>query len=223
MRAVRDDARPFAPSAPRSDRLADGVAGNGIVPAGWSARCCYAGRWKEKVQRSLLTLKALTYAETGGIVAAPTASLPEQLGGERNWDYRYCWLRDAALTLMALASAGYREEARAWRAWLQRSVAGSPNQLQIMYGLSGERQLTEWEVPWLPGYHGATPVRIGNAASSQLQLCVRRTHGRHLPCAQGCARSNRVSLGAATNVDRTSRTNLRATGRWNLGSKRRSP
>ncbi len=139
---------------------------------GWSARCCYAGRWKEKVQRSLLTLKALTYAETGGIVAAPTASLPEQLGGERNWDYRYCWLRDAALTLMALASAGYREEARAWRAWLQRSVAGSPNQLQIMYGLSGERQLTEWEVPWLPGYHGATPVRIGNAASSQLQLDV---------------------------------------------------
>ena len=139
---------------------------------GWSARCCYAGRWKETVQRSLLTLKALTYAETGGIVAAPTTSLPEQLGGERNWDYRYCWLRDATLTLMALSSAGYREEARAWRAWLQRSVAGSPNQLQIMYGLSGERQLTEWEVPWLPGYHGAAPVRIGNAASVQLQLDV---------------------------------------------------
>ena len=139
---------------------------------GWSARCSYTGRRKEAVQRSLLTLKALTYAETGGIVAAPTTSLPEQLGGERNWDYRYCWLRDATLTLMALMSAGYREEAQAWRAWLQRSVAGSPNQLQIMYGLSGERQLTEWEVPWLPGYQGAAPVRIGNAASNQLQLDV---------------------------------------------------
>jgi len=140
----------------------------------WSARCSYTstGRRREAVQRSLLTLKALTYAETGGIVAAPTTSLPEQLGGQRNWDYRYCWLRDATLTLMALASAGYREEAQAWRAWLQRSVAGSPNQLQIMYGLSGERQLTEWEVPWLPGYQGAAPVRIGNAASVQLQLDV---------------------------------------------------
>src|SRR5215813_4146784 len=138
----------------------------------WSARCSYSGRNREAVQRSLLTLKALTYAETGGIVAAPTTSLPEQLGGQRNWDYRYCWLRDATLTLMALASAGYREEAQAWRAWLQRSVAGSPNQLQIMYGLSGERQLTEWEVPWLPGYQGAAPVRIGNAASVQLQLDV---------------------------------------------------
>jgi len=138
----------------------------------WSARCSYSGRNREAVQRSLLTLKALTYAETGGIVAAPTTSLPEQLGGQRNWDYRYCWLRDATLTLLALASAGYREEAQAWRAWLQRSVAGSPNQLQIMYGLSGERQLTEWEVPWLPGYQGAAPVRIGNAASVQLQLDV---------------------------------------------------
>jgi carbohydrate kinase (thermoresistant glucokinase family) len=138
----------------------------------WSARCSYTGRSRDAVQRSLLTLKALTYAETGGIVAAPTTSLPEQLGGQRNWDYRFCWLRDATLTLMALAAAGYREEARAWRAWLQRSVAGSPNQLQIMYGLSGERQLTEWEVPWLPGYQSAAPVRIGNAASGQLQLDV---------------------------------------------------
>jgi carbohydrate kinase (thermoresistant glucokinase family) len=138
----------------------------------WSSRCCYGGRNREAVHRSLLTLKALTYAQTGGIVAAPTTSLPEQLGGERNWDYRYCWLRDATLTLMALSSAGYREEAQAWRAWLQRSVAGSPNQLQIMYGLSGERQLTEWEVPWLPGYQGAAPVRIGNAAAVQLQLDV---------------------------------------------------
>ena len=139
---------------------------------GWSARCSYSGRSREAVLRSLLTLKALTYAQTGGIVAAPTTSLPEQLGGQRNWDYRYCWLRDATFTLMALMSAGYREEAQAWREWLHRTVAGSPQQLQIMYGLSGERQLIEWEVPWLPGYHGATPVRIGNAASLQLQLDV---------------------------------------------------
>src|SRR6266404_4646560 len=138
----------------------------------WSERCASAGPWSDVVKRSLVVLKGLTYAETGGIVAAPTTSLPEQLGGQRNWDYRYCWLRDATFTLMALVSAGYREEARAWRAWLQRSVAGSPHQLQIMYGLSGERQLLEWEVPWLPGYQGATPVRVGNAASGQLQLDV---------------------------------------------------
>jgi len=138
----------------------------------WSGRCTYAGPWREAVQRSLLTLKALTFAPTGGIVAAPTTSLPEQLGGERNWDYRYCWLRDATFTLLALSSAGYREEAQAWRDWLQRSVAGSPDQIQIMYGLSGERQLIEWQASWLPGYQGAAPVRIGNAASDQLQLDV---------------------------------------------------
>ena len=138
----------------------------------WSGRCSHAGPWRESVKRSLLTLKALTYAETGGIIAAPTTSLPEQLGGERNWDYRYCWLRDATFTLMALVSAGYRDEAQAWGQWLMRSVAGSPNQLQIMYGVSGERQLLEWEVPWLPGYQGAAPVRVGNAASAQLQLDV---------------------------------------------------
>src|ERR1700730_146894 len=138
----------------------------------WSGRCTYAGPWREAVQRSLLTLKALTFAPTGGIVAAPTTSLPEQLRGERNWDYRYCWLRDATFTLLALNSAGYREEAQAWRDWLQRSVAGSPDQIQIMYGLSGERQLFEWQATWLPGYQGAAPVRIGNAASDQLQLDV---------------------------------------------------
>src|SRR5215468_1089747 len=138
----------------------------------WSSRCSHLGPWREAVKRSLLTLKALTYAETGGIVAALTTSLPEQLGGQRNWDYRFCWLRDATFTLMALVSAGYRDEARAWGQWLRRSVAGSPHQLQIMYGLSGERQLIEWEVPWLPGYRGAAPVRVGNAASAQLQIDV---------------------------------------------------
>ena len=123
-------------------------------------------------QRSLLTLKALTFRPTGGIVAAPTTSLPEALGGSRNWDYRYCWLRDATLTLLALMGGGYFEEAQAWRDWLRRSVAGSPDQLQIMYGLAGERRLIEWEADWLPGYQGARPVRIGNAAHGQLQLDV---------------------------------------------------
>jgi GH15 family glucan-1,4-alpha-glucosidase len=138
----------------------------------WSARCHYRGRWREPVMRSLLTLKALTFRDTGGIVAAPTTSLPEQLGGNRNWDYRFCWLRDATLTLQALMQAGYYDEAHAWRDWLHRSVAGSPDQLQIMYGIAGERRLTEVRVPWLPGYAGSLPVRIGNAASDQLQLDV---------------------------------------------------
>jgi GH15 family glucan-1,4-alpha-glucosidase len=138
----------------------------------WAARCTYEGEWREAVMRSLLTLKALTYGPTGGIVAAPTTSLPEQLGGTRNWDYRFCWLRDATLTLLALMDAGYVEEAGAWRNWLLRAAAGSPSQVQIMYGLSGERMLREWEVGWLPGYEGAAPVRVGNAASVQLQLDV---------------------------------------------------
>ena len=138
----------------------------------WANRCAYQGEWKDAVLRSALTLKALTYAPTGGIVAAPTTSLPEQLGGVRNWDYRYCWLRDATFTLLALMHAGYHEEARAWREWLLRAAAGKPSQLHIMYGLAGERRLTEFELPELPGYEGSKPVRIGNAAHAQFQLDV---------------------------------------------------
>ena len=135
----------------------------------WTGRCQYRGEWPDAVRRSLLTLKALTYRPTGGIVAAPTTSLPEHIGGTRNWDYRYCWLRDATLTLLTLMDAGYYDEAEAWRNWLLRAIAGSPAQVQIMYGLGGERHLREWEVPWLPGYERSRPVRIGNAASDQLQ------------------------------------------------------
>jgi GH15 family glucan-1,4-alpha-glucosidase len=138
----------------------------------WSAKCRPAGPWTDAVVRSMITLKALTYAPTGGMVAAPTTSLPEKLGGNRNWDYRYCWLRDATLVLIVAMNAGYFEEARAWRDWLLRAVAGSPDQLQIMYGIGGERRLTEWTVSWLPGYEDSAPVRVGNAAHSQLQLDV---------------------------------------------------
>ena len=119
-----------------------------------------------------MVLKGLTYAPTGGMVAAPTTSLPEQAGGVRNWDYRYCWLRDATFTLQALGTAGYTEEAKEWRDWLLRAVAGRQDQLQIMYGVGGERRLPEWEVPWLSGFEGARPVRVGNAAAAQLQLDV---------------------------------------------------
>jgi GH15 family glucan-1,4-alpha-glucosidase len=138
----------------------------------WVSRCDIDGEWREAVVRSLITLKALTYAPTGGIIAAPTTSLPERLGGVRNWDYRYCWIRDATYTLYALLTAGYRIEAEAWRDWLIRVVAGDPEQLQIMYGVGGERRLTEYELSWLPGYEGSSPVRTGNDASRQLQLDV---------------------------------------------------
>ncbi|MEU3921622.1 glycoside hydrolase family 15 protein [Streptomyces sp. NPDC029004] len=140
--------------------------------AEWSRRCRTGGQYREAVVRSLITLRALTYAPTGGIVAAPTTSLPEELGGVRNWDYRYCWLRDATLTLGALVMAGYQEEAGAWRDWLLRAVAGDPADLQIMYGLSGERRLPETELEWLSGYAGSAPVRTGNEAVKQLQLDV---------------------------------------------------
>jgi len=138
----------------------------------FSDRCPEVGPWSELVKRSLITLKAMTYSPTGGIVAAVTTSLPERLGGERNWDYRYCWLRDATMTLLALMNLGYYEEANAWRDWLLRSVAGNPEQIQIMYGLGGERRLPEYELPWLSGYEESRPVRIGNAAADQLQIDV---------------------------------------------------
>jgi GH15 family glucan-1,4-alpha-glucosidase len=138
----------------------------------WCSHCTYRGDNSGLVMRSLITLKALTYAPTGGIVAAPTTSLPEKLGGARNWDYRFCWLRDATFTLLALMNSGYTEEASAWHNWLLRAVAGAAANMQIMYGIMGQRRLLEWEAGWLPGYEGARPVRVGNAAHAQLQLDV---------------------------------------------------
>jgi GH15 family glucan-1,4-alpha-glucosidase len=138
----------------------------------WVSQCTYRGHAVDAVERSLIVLKALTYAPTGGIVAAPTTSLPEELGGERNWDYRYCWLRDATLALVAFMNAGFYSEAMAWRDWLLRAVAGKGSQHQIMYGIAGERRLVEWEVSWLADYENSKPVRVGNAASTQHQLDV---------------------------------------------------
>lgn len=138
----------------------------------WSRQCNYEGPWRDAVMRSLITLKALTFLPTGGIVAAPTTSLPEQLGGMRNWDYRFCWIRDATFTLYSLLNNGYTAEAAAWREWMLRAVAGNPAQMNIMYGISGERRLVELELPWLPGYESSRPVRIGNAAHEQFQLDV---------------------------------------------------
>jgi GH15 family glucan-1,4-alpha-glucosidase len=155
----------------------------------WTDECTYDGDWHADVDHSLRVLKALTYAPTGGIVAAPTTSLPERIGGVRNWDYRYCWVRDATFTLFALLNAGYEREARAWRDWLLRAVAGEAEKLQIMYGVGGERRLAEYEVDWLSGYAGSLPVRVGNAAAEQFQLDVygevidtfaqSRRHGLH--------------------------------------------
>jgi GH15 family glucan-1,4-alpha-glucosidase len=165
--------RPAPPPPPVADALAEAES----FWTDWAATFKPAGEWptsewSDAVLRSLLTLKALTHHETGGIVAAATTSLPEQLGGTRNWDYRFCWLRDATFTLYALIGAGFLDEAKDWRDWLVRAVAGDPDDLQIMYGLAGERRLTEFEVPWLPGYANSAPVRIGNAAAGQVQLDV---------------------------------------------------
>jgi GH15 family glucan-1,4-alpha-glucosidase len=160
--------RPYPPKLDPHAALAEAEA----FWQGWAQQYQPRGEWDGTVLRSLLTLKALAHFETGGIVAAATTSLPEQIGGPRNWDYRYCWLRDATLTLYALMQSGFLNEARAWREWLLRAVAGSPDGLQIMYGVAGERRLTEYEVPWLPGYEGSAPVRVGNAAHGQLQLDV---------------------------------------------------
>jgi GH15 family glucan-1,4-alpha-glucosidase len=158
----------------------------------WCASHLGSGMWDEAVSRSLITLKALTYAPTGGIVAAPTTSLPERIGGPRNWDYRFCWLRDATLTLLALMNAGHLAEAKAWRDWLVRAAAGAPSQTQILYGIGGERRVTEWEAPWLPGYEGSVPVRIGNAAHRQLQLDVfgEVLDALHQACRGGLAASD---------------------------------
>jgi GH15 family glucan-1,4-alpha-glucosidase len=165
----------------------------------WTGRCGYHGEFRESVMRSLLTLKALTYEPTGGIVAAPSTSLPELPGGERNWDYRFCWLRDAALTLYALIGSGYVEEASAWRWWLMRAVGGSPEELQVMYGLHGERSLTELELGWLPGYEDSRPVRIGNGAHGQRQLDV---YGSVIAAFHAARKAGLADMGKAWPLER---------------------
>ena len=189
----------------------------------WASRSRLHGQYAAQLERSLITLKALTYRHTGGIVAAPTTSLPDAIGGERNWDYRYCWLRDATFTLLALMNAGYFEEAKAWHDWLLRAVAGSPDQVQIMYGIRGERNLLEWEIPWLSGYEESKPVRIGNAASEQMQLDV---YGELADASAACP-PWRHSLDAggrwATDrADRTSGDRLEHTRQRHLGGPRRA-
>ena len=167
----------------------------------WMSGFTYDGRWQDAVRRSVITLKGLTYASTGGIVAAATTSLPEQLGGVRNWDYRYCWLRDATITLIAMIDAGFVTEAKAWREWLLRAIAGDPSQLQIMYGVGGERRIPEWEVPWLDGYQGAKPVRVGNAAVDQFQLDVYGEVMDALHVARGVARDKAALAGSENEQD----------------------
>ena len=189
----------------------------------WTQRGHVNGPWSEAVTRSLITLKALTYQPTGGIVAAPTTSLPEFIGGERNWDYRYCWVRDATLTLLALMNAGYYDEAQHWRDWLTRVVAGRPEQIGVMYGVAGERRLTEWEVTNLPGYEDSRPVRVGNAAHHQLQLDVfgevmdtmHQAPARRPPV-------ERIRLGRADRAARASRGNLAQAGSRHLGGAHRA-
>ena len=157
------------PAAPDADQA---LASTEAFWSAWAVRCAYQGRWREAVLRSLITLKAMTYSPTGGVVAAPTTSLPESIGGVRNWDYRFCWLRDASLTLDAFMIGGYVDEARAFRDWLLRAIAGDAADMQIMYSIDGARRLTEFDLDWLPGYEGSKPVRVGNAASGQFQLDV---------------------------------------------------
>ncbi len=154
----------------------------------WSRRLKYKGKYRAMIERSMITLKAMTYRPTGGVVAAITTSLPEALGGVRNWDYRYCWLRDTTFTLLALTHGGYKKEAQSWQDWLLRALAGSPDQVQIMYGLKGEPHLVEWEIDWLAGYENSRPVRIGNAAAGQLQLDI---YGEMLDCFFHARRSMR--------------------------------
>ena len=190
----------------------------------WSSRGTYHGPYRDAVVRSLITLKALTYMPTGGIVAAPTTSLPEQIGGVRNWDYRFCWLRDATFTLLSLVNAGYQEEAEAWRHWLLRAVAGDPDSMQIMYGVAGERRLTEFEVPYLPGYEDSRPVRIGNAASEQFQLDV---YGEVIDAMFQANRQGLEPLPVAWNVSRVIVEYVRSTwkkpdeGIWEVRGPRR--
>jgi GH15 family glucan-1,4-alpha-glucosidase len=181
---------------PKIDALA-ALSGTESFWREWCEHCTVRGEWVAPVRRSLITLKALIYAPTGGIVAAPTTSLPEKLGGVRNWDYRYCWVRDATLTLLALMNGGYRGEAASWRDWLGRAVAGSPAQMQIMYGIAGERRLTEQTLSWLPGFAGSAPVRIGNAAAGQLQLDV---YGELMDALHQARRAGLASVEATWNV-----------------------
>ena len=163
----------------------------------WTGRCTYRGPWADVVERCLITLKALTYEATGGVLAAASCSLPERFGGTRNWDYRFCWLRDATFTLFALMEAGYYDEAEAWRDWLVRTVSGSPDQVQILYGVAGERQFHEWEVPWLKGHRGSSPVRVGNAAAGQMQLDV---YGEIADALHQAREGNVKEYGAAVNL-----------------------
>jgi glucoamylase len=190
---------PSTEAMPHLPEVGEGLARTQAYWTGWGAGTTYVGDYSEPVRRSLITLKAMTFGPTGGIVAAPTTSLPEEIGGPRNWDYRYCWLRDATLVLNALLLSGYTEEAGDWRDWLLRAVAGAPEQLQILYGLGGERLLPELELPWLSGYEDSSPVRIGNAASSQFQLDV---YGEVISALYAAAKAGLVHDGFSWQVQR---------------------